>query len=243
MANKIGLYALKPAPHDLSEVARQIERENAPQDALVDTYGTKSYDDWTCYVIEGDEYAYAPDWCQAISVQTGCLGVSVFVFEGNWDFNVFHRGEHIAGREAYVSPNPVLWGDLDKAAKLLNVSADLFRNYCVSPVAGLSEKECDDELLEELEEKFDGYRAYPGDEFEPWDEWGFCDFTKKLGFDYPDPGDRTRITIRFDGVARDGTEWRALPRRLGKAEIVFRATQPKNPSQGNGKRRPWWKFW
>jgi hypothetical protein len=57
----------------------------------------------------------------------------------------------------------------------------------------------DDELIEERCARHSGYPSYEGDEFEPWDEWGFCDFVKKLGFDYPDPGDRVATSVQFSG--------------------------------------------
>jgi len=238
MGNKIGLFALNPAPADFPATVREVARELVPADGFIGRFGRKDYGAWACFVIEDENYAYAPEWCQALTMKTGGLGLSVFVFEWNWDFNIFHAGNHLAGRDS--TPDPVLMGDLDAAARALGVPRDLFTDYCVSPLAGLSEHQAeDDDLVEDLMEKHSGHRAYEGDTCEPWDEWGFCDLVKKVGFEYPDPDDRTAIEVHPEGTAVGPRDWSRLPPRLSEADVVFKATRPPAADGDGARKKPW----
>ncbi len=179
MSNKIGMFAVKPPPVDFASTIQKIMAKVAPQDAFITRFGSKEYGEWACFVIEDENYGYATEWCQALTAEMDCIGVSVFLLEWSWDFNVFHKGNHIAGREGYPHREPFLKGDLKAASELLQVSKEVFTKYCVSPTADCTDEQCDDDnFMEELDEKFYGFRAFEGDEVEPWDEWGFVDFIR-----------------------------------------------------------------
>lgn len=224
---------MSPAPNNPEETLATVARRHAPGGHSELGYNVSG--SWGCFVL-GDDYDGSSSWAQGLSHPAGTTTVSVFVLEGAWSLNVFFEGRHITSYSSHDSNEPMWLGDLDQAAKLLDVERIVLEGYCVSPTADISLDDRDDEdQMEELYRRFEGYRAFMGDEFEPWDEWGFCDLIRKFGFEYPESESRVAVAATAQTELNRRDEWVGLSALLKPSDAVFVAQVPTI--------KPWWKFW
>ncbi|WP_394831102.1 hypothetical protein LVJ94_31780 [Pendulispora rubella] len=158
---------------------------------------------FTSTMLLGWQFHAAPLWAQAVSQELGCVAISFFVFEDTWNYAIFDSGNEVAAMEVYALPEPVLHGDVERAASLFGVDTSLFRRY----------EDALHAALVEADQGEDEPTPFPGDEYAPHDEWAHVDFARRLGnIPYPEEG----VEFRWDEDAPpvDNAAWLGLPPRL-----------------------------
>ena len=152
------------------------------------------------------------DWSQLFSLKFGSTAVGFVACEGLWDYSVFNNGLEIAGMDARNEARTFLYGDLKQAASLLYVDVGVLKAYCRSypipeSLQGLYAYLTDRDWGENV-------RAFPGDEFDPWNEWAHCDFARHIGAEYPVVDRCIDVNLQVDSP---GDPWPELPHRLDRA--------------------------
>ncbi len=227
VANKLGVFFVKHPPSDFAKAFRGVAARVARLGGYTARFGRRDFGEWAGFAVRDPDYSDVSLWSQGLSLELKGLCASVLVYDGSWTFDLFNRGEAIVRVDGHAGIAPQIRGSISEGAAQLGITEDIFRAYCVSPWAGLSDEDAeDDELLEELEERFDEFRAGPGDEFPPWDEWGFTCLLQRFGCDYPDPDECDAVDVTLP-EPQPGPRWELLPPTLDGTPSSFAATRPK----------------
>jgi len=153
------------------------------------------------------ELYFIHDWCRLLSRLFGCTAVGFVAFEGLWDYSIYHGGHEIAGMDAQTEARTFLFGDLLAGAELLGTPPATLKAYCRSyPIP---------ESIQPLyavlfhSDWGEDVRAFPDDEFDPWNEWAHSDFARHFGAKYP--VEQSALQWRIDSCKE---QWPTLPDRL-----------------------------
>jgi hypothetical protein len=191
MATKRGWFAILDARGlNVADVLTSAGR-SAPADARPEDGFRVAEGDVATVEILGWQIGHVDAWAQAVSKVARRTTISFFLLEGQWGYQVCHRGAVIGGMVGYPLELPALFGNLDKAAGLLGTDPEMLDRYC--PGAGK------------------GGGRFPGDRYARSDDRVHLDFARRLGI--PPPGKHGRVVA---APATRRKQWHGLssgPRR------------------------------
>lgn len=169
---------------------------HAPDSAVGERFRLAEEGPWSAALLQ-ENPGHVARWAQLVSYHGDVLTVSFLVLEHTWNYAVFMSGRCVAGMQFFPFEEPVIYGNVAEAARLLACEQHVFDKYHTAIVSVCRGEVGEDEY------------AYLGDEFAAADEYGYLDFAKRIGV----PGDPffepELVNVTIDCHGR--SDWQGLP--------------------------------